>query len=570
MAATYSMVDADWSVNASKVIDYIGDAHGGANPSYGSGIEFHRWLADLSDNSASINDDLIDRAKPIASKRFTNFIILLKNGYTVTGVAIEHLYDCSITSGSNQTEDIWDGITVFGNCPKIHVLQSGLKLANDFWNNDPDALGFGLHSTTNISHKFLVKVRENGVDIDGRRLIGTTRAWNKTWKEFAINGSERGKNTLALDQKADLNNTSSIGVITSLVGISNQVEGYSAIDADGDTTDEFYYSSWTKGSNSTNDLYEYVKSQAYDGSTATLYGLPAASFRGITHEIDVDTKSGVDFAAFEAVSWSTGAGQLLAINSVSNPTKMWIQLMSGVAPSDNDVINSDSTTAACLVNVSVVTKDVEAPLIGTSTGAAIIAAFGFGVVSALTTSDKLTDLTGAVISPPDVIVFTAGNLFKGSATLYPWDGVAVDADDNPQYNNSQMTLSTALLGAEVEVVVNAIPDNTPDSGFLRITLDNGSVQLVAYSARNTGTNTYVISDAFASQVTVGAYVWNAYIDSTLNNATAGTLQFTYTYGSDIKAVLEIRDPANLIEPYIQPITLGSTNQTVNAIRNSDA
>ena len=573
MSATYSLAAADWSISALKVIDYIGDAHGGANPSYASGIELHRWLGDLSDDAAYAGDDILDRTKPVASKRSTNFIITLKSGYTITDTAIEHLYDVSITEGDTGVDQkIWDGITVYGNCPVIHVLQSGVKIANDFWNNDPDALGFGLHSTTGISHKFLVKVHDfaaDGGDIDGRRLIGTTRAWNKSWKEFSINGSERGKNTLALDQKSDLNNTNTTGVVGALVGISNQNEGYVGIDADGDTTDEYYYSSWTKGANSINDLYEFTKLQAYDGSAETLYGLPASGFRGITHEIDYDTLAGGSFTEASSVTFGNGAtAQILADNSADT---LWVQLLTGVAPSDNDTITQGGVTAA--VNITVTEISLDTPFLGASIGTAVIGAYGFGISDALTTSDKLTDLSGNVITPPSVVVFTAGNLFKGSVTLFPWDGVTVDSEGNPVYKENQMTIATALTGvAETDVVVNAIPDNTPDTGEIRIVLDSGANIILAYTARDTGTDTYTIAptDFTGDNATISNNVWNAYLDDALNSASAITKQFTYTYGSDVKAVLEVRDPVNLMQPFVQPVTLGSTNQTINAIRSSDA
>ena len=579
MGAVYSLVASDWSISAGKVIDYIGDDHGGVSPSYASGIQFHRWAGDLSDDPAYTGDDILDRTKPVASKRSTDYILTLKNGYTLTDAAAEHLYDVSITQGTEGVDQkIWDAITVYGNCPVIHVLQAGLKIADDYWNNDPDSLGLGLNSTTGISHRFLVKVHDyvaNGGDIDGRRLIGTSRAWNKTWKEFPINGTERGKNTLALDQKNDLNNTQSTGTIGALVGISNQNEGYIGIDADGNGSDEYYYASWTKGVNSTKDLYEWVKLQGYDGSAATLYGLPASSFRGITHSVAISGGAGT-WVEPESLSWGSGVtagtGQLLAVDNTtsSSATVLHIQLLTGVIPAANTITGNGGATATA---GTVTERSVETPFIGASTGAAIIGGFGFGISSILSTADTLTDLAGNAVTPPDVVSVTIGNLFKGSVTLYPWDGSTVDSDGNPVYNPSQMTLTTALTGAAVtSVVVNVVPDNTPDTGFIRIELDSGNSKLVAYTAVDTGTDTYTIgsTDFSGDNASISNGAWNAYLDTTLNNLTAGVESFTYTYGSDVKAVLEVRDTPNLIQPYVQPVTLSNTSQTINAIRNSDA
>jgi len=71
-----------------------------------------------------------------------------------------------------------------------------------------------------------------------------------------------------------------------------------------------------------------------DGSAATLYGISGELFRGITHELTLSgAYSGTAFSAFEAVTWATGTGQMLAINSTTpaSATKMWIQLLTGSA-----------------------------------------------------------------------------------------------------------------------------------------------------------------------------------------------------------------------------------------------
>ena len=50
-----------WSITRSNGnIRYIGDDHGGANPSYATVIEFHRWLGDLADEASSSGDDELD------------------------------------------------------------------------------------------------------------------------------------------------------------------------------------------------------------------------------------------------------------------------------------------------------------------------------------------------------------------------------------------------------------------------------------------------------------------------------------------------------------------------------
>jgi len=55
-------------------------------------------------------------------------------------------------------------------------------------------------STQGISHRFMLKVREDGVDIDSRKLIGTCRRMGNTYSEFRINSTSRGNNVLALKE----------------------------------------------------------------------------------------------------------------------------------------------------------------------------------------------------------------------------------------------------------------------------------------------------------------------------------------------------------------------------------
>ena len=77
---------------------------------------------------------------------------------------------------------------------------------NYFTNLDNYLLGVPLNqdAAQGISHRFMIKVRENGADIDGRRLIGICRRMGNTFAWFPINGPSRGNNVLALSDSQDL------------------------------------------------------------------------------------------------------------------------------------------------------------------------------------------------------------------------------------------------------------------------------------------------------------------------------------------------------------------------------
>jgi hypothetical protein len=147
-----------------------------------------------------------------------------------------------------------------------------------------------------ISHRFMVKTRENGVDIDRRRLIGQSRRYNNTFSEFPINGTSSGNNVLALSDSDDLNNDTAWATIDALVDITN-TEGLRLIDISGDTVNEEYYSEWTRGANTINTFYEYLKHSSADTTGETLQGENGELHRGVTHYFAYDLETGAPTTA---------------------------------------------------------------------------------------------------------------------------------------------------------------------------------------------------------------------------------------------------------------------------------
>lgn len=155
-----------------------------------------------------------------------------------------------------------------------------------------------------ISHRFMLKTRENGVDIDRRRIIGTTRRYFNTYAEFKINGTSQGNNVLALTDTTDLNNTTAWATIEALVDITN-TEGLRLIDISGDGSDEEYYSEWDRGANSINTLYEYLKMMQADSTAEILNSLNGEAFRGITHSFIYDNETGTNFTTNDVGCYGT-------------------------------------------------------------------------------------------------------------------------------------------------------------------------------------------------------------------------------------------------------------------------
>jgi len=360
-----AFISTDWSITrATGDIRYIGDAHGGASPSYATGIELHRALQAFADDEVDGFDDelsIVDQTPSDRGGVDTNITLL--NGFNIDQTASEHLYDTSITQAGG--DEIYDGIQVFGNSNTIQVIQDGALIANDFW-NEANMIAATADAASSTTHRFILLVRTAGADIDGRRLIGTQREYGTLYTEFSIGGgTARGNNVLALTANIDINNTTAEGTVATYVDIVNDNEGYSAIDADGNSVDEFYYSDWELGTRSKNDFYEFAKYGQREGTAETFYGLPGDMFRGITHEVTVDTPTGT-FVEPEALSWAGGTGQLLAIDSVTAGTKLWMQLLTGVAPTDGQTITGGTSSATVDVNVTVITRVLPSTFVGAS------------------------------------------------------------------------------------------------------------------------------------------------------------------------------------------------------------
>jgi hypothetical protein len=322
----------------------------------------------------------------------------------------------------NTTDGSFTTITANTATTVTGVLQGGTD--NDWDASDVYVIVDGLNgdSTNGVSHNFMLKVRTAGLNIDGRRLVATTREWGRTYLEFKVNGTTRGINVVALAAATDLNNTTSSTTVAGYTAITNTTAGYNGIDVNNDTTDEYYYSEWNKDTYTINQFYERMKYISRDGSFTAFYGLSGEVFRGITHEITIDGGSGT-WSAVEQVSWTggvTGTGQMFAINNTTatSATKMWIQILTGVAPTNNDTITGATSGATNAVNVTVTERTISTPFCGVSTGSAIIGAYGFGIESTdLSQNDKVFDLTNTQYQAPNYVTFTVGGIASGDRVL---------------------------------------------------------------------------------------------------------------------------------------------------------
>jgi len=575
-----AIISSDWTVTRSNGnIRYIGNDHGGGSPSYSSVIDFHRWLQSLADDAVAIGDDELDITNTDPSRRSTDNIITLINGYNITSVESEHLYDGSIIQGTiGVDQKIWDGIVNFGNLDiQIQIIQNGSILTDDWWNFN----GGGLNPdvTNGISHRFMILVHDyvgSGGDIDNRKLIGISRRFNHTYGEFVINSTSRGNNVFALSDGLDLNNTTSETIVSGWTGITNLNQGYVSLDVNNDGVPEYYYSQWDRDVYSINQFFERLKWLTRDGSTSTIYGINGELFRGITHQITI-TQLGGTFVEPESISWTGGTGQLLAINSTSSGTLMWIQLLTGSIPSAQTITGNGGATAT---SGTVTTRDISKPFVGVSTGTALIGSYGLSLqVSDLTSNDKVTSLSNTVVSPPNYVTNTVAGISSGvdRVLVAPWNGSSYDTNGDPIINKGQFLLDSGLTTNNITTVVIktgnevAIPSDTPATGYIRVTDNNGFERRLHFSSWSGTTFTIDTTDGNEDFNSVNANINNnvyiAYIDEL---ATGTTATFVSVQSGTRDLVVLVRNGGTgPIKQFISTWSQTSSNSTISAIRTTD-
>ena len=569
-----------WQVTVGKVIEYTGPAHGLTGANYVSVLELHRWLQDMADAETISGDDFVAITVPNPSDKKFDTIIQLLNGFvlgTTTTPADEYIYGGTIIQGSGGTEAIWDGISVIANPGVVvNVIQNNAVLANKFWNNIPFGTGVnGINpdSANGLAMQFMVKVKTAGAFTDNGALIFTTREWGKTFAEFRIPSTGRGKNSVPLEYKNDLNNTTTIGTIAGLADVTNVTAGYNNIDVDNNLTDEYYYSEWNRGANSINTFYEKMKHFTRNGETATLYGLTGEKFRGITHEVTVTTPRTSTIAEGVVATWTGGSGQVLARDSAGTATKVWIQLLTGVAPTASQLITVGAGSVTSGAGTPSVERAVSTPMCGASTGSSLVGAYGFSLEYAdLAVSDKITALDGTTRQPPNNVSFTVSGVASG------WRVLVGPENGSGGLLETQLSNTGLLNGAAVTAVIvdEAIPANTPASGTIRIKRTNGSFTRHPYSAVNTGTKTFTITshDFSTNTAPIGADIYISYIDAaasgtsisfnTIQSGGAQTLYVAARYGGTGPSYTDS------IKPAATTGSLGSSGGSATISSVSDA
>jgi hypothetical protein len=424
-----------------------------------------------------------------------------------------------------------------------------------------------------VAMQFMVKIRDAGADIDNRSLIFTTREWFSTYSEFRIPATGRGENTVPLLYAGDLNNTTPIAIVAAWTTIVNVTAGWNQIDVNQDTSDENYYSEWNRDIYDINQFYERMKWLTRGGETTTLYGLPGEEFRGITQAVGLQAAPAPGaWTEGAPITWDSGAssGQVLAYDTTSDI--VYIQLTSGVIPGDAVVLTDATNSATTLGSNPVSEKTISAPFCGASTGSSIVGAYGFSLEYAdLAVSDKIQALDGITRQPPNNVSFTVFGILSGYRVLVgPEDGAG--GLDYDQLSNTALLDGPTVTAVEVD---EAIPNNTPTSGTIRILRVDGSYTRHPYSAVSATPTIFTITshNFSTNNAAIGANIFISYLDLAAGGTSESynTVQ-TATQTLFVEARFGGTGPlyTDSIKPAATTGTLGSTGGTATLSPVSDA
>lgn len=332
-------------------------------------LELHRWLQDLADDEAAAGNDLIDITSGTPSERSTDNIITLNTTYNIDDTAAEFFYDGSVTQDSGAT--IYAGLVVVGSLYGTTTLQ--IVQNNGLYDTDSPFWGTGLNvdAAANILLRCLIKVRDEGIDIDGKMIRVFAREWGESYSEFSVTMG-LGNNTAAIFTNEDINNATAVGTVATWTGVTN-VEGYQGIDLNNGNGTKYYFSQWNRDSYTINQLYERCKWLVRRGTSSTIHAMDGELFRGITHELDYDNESGGPFQEDEVLAWgctldynneasgpftvgekltfgtSNAVGTLLYLKDDGATGSMVVNIESGT-PADTNTITGGTSSATAAVN----------------------------------------------------------------------------------------------------------------------------------------------------------------------------------------------------------------------------
>ena len=273
----------------------------------------------------------------------------------------------------------------------------------------------------------------------------------------------------------------------------------------------------------------------YDNDTGTAGTLIIATETGTWNNTEALTEysegvaTGVTATSGTVVN-NTNAGTLLlmALNDAGATGNIYGQLLQGVVPASTQTVFGATTLTQADVNGAVSTRVINNQYVGSYTGTNYLTNFGVAIaVANAIAGDLFPNLLGNNQTPPDNRTATVTGLESDYyVTIYPWNGAATDSVGDPLPTFAEMTLNSTVtsgVSTSVDVGTGNIPDNTPQTGWLRIERDTDNEYFLwAYTAHN-GDDTFTMSGTAPYTATAGNDAMRAPWD-----ALAGSTQVQYS------------------------------------------
>ncbi len=220
----------------------------------------------------------------------------------------------------------------------------------------------------------------------------------------------------------------------------------------------------------------------------------------------VDTGTGGG-SPFEDEDLSGGTGIILALDDNTGTGELYLQVLTGASPVDDNRIRESDLVADPLVDFVDATttlnpRTLNPEFVGVSTGSNVIGAYGIGFdKDDVNSSDLFTDLSDTSRTPPNNVLFSVSGLIVGEDRVLvgPRTGTALDV--------GQWLIATLLSAANETLLVvktgtDTVPfpdleENWPDKGEgadvsrLRIQRDDGIYKRVPYDSHD-GTDTFTL------------------------------------------------------------------------------
>lgn len=528
-------------------------------------LELHRFLQSKADDASYSGDDVLDITDSTPSDRSTDNIISLLAPYNIDDEVSQHLYGGSVTQAAG--DEVFSGLQVLGalnnSATTLRIAQNGAMLSS-FW-GDQSGGGLNGDAAQGVLMRCLIKSRTGGADIDGKRIRVQARHWGDSYAYFNVTLG-LGESVAAIQTTPDAQNTTAQGTVTAYTHVTN-TEGFQSIDLNNGNGAQPYYAQWTFGADTSGDglkaIWEYTKDLTGTGTAKTIHGINGELFLGVTHSLAYSAESGGPFQEDEILSWGTngtaGTGLLLGLDDQGTTGSLYIQLLTGIAPTNGLTIAGGTSSATCTAG-AVTARNVPPHFLGSYTGS-IIGAYGVGVDAGdLSASDSLEDLLAATQVPPNNVTFSVSALASGE------DRVLVGPGSGGALDTAQLSLeASAYSGGEATVTLSAaIPSDTPSAGTFRV-FDGSSFKRVAYTGFSGSSFTGCTGMPAAPS---SADVFVSYIDELVG---ASSVSFTAIFSAPRELFVRVRDGGGTpIKTFETPATLGSAGGGVAAIRTSDA